>query len=321
MDDVADISQQMSGILLRGLLLAGELRSEELKSWITSEIYGYKSGAELPDYRHMKISFLGHYNGRFGAQIRNVPLDTLGIPDDIRGKIEPAHLRDGIAALEQLVLTSSDTFNSAQPWVVVEIFRQFGPQFEGYTLNFVNAWYTKPAVVNLINTVRTRLLEFLLEIVDRYPDLKKDDAAAETIPASDVNQLAKEKIFHQFFLSTGAMQVGDIYSAGQAGAMGPGSHAHDMSFQQLWAASSSQIDLSSLASELRLRLPQLRSMATKPEHNIAIGYVEAAASSAQAGDGAKSFEYLKSAGVWVWETLTAIGTGVAIEAVKANLGL
>ena len=46
--------------------------------------------------------------------------------------------------------------------------------------------------------------------------------------------------------------MGDQYNvSGQAGAVGPNAHAHDMSFQQLWNKASSEIDLSKLASELR----------------------------------------------------------------------
>ena len=43
---------------------------------------------------------------------------------------------------------------------------------------------------------------------------------------------------------------GDRYSAGQAGAIGPGAHAHHMTFQQIWNQSASEIDLSLLAREL-----------------------------------------------------------------------
>ena len=47
--------------------------------------------------------------------------------------------------------------------------------------------------------------------------------------------------------------MGDKYIAGQIGAQGPGAHAHDMTFNQLWSQSGQSIDLQALATELNTR--------------------------------------------------------------------
>ena len=58
-------------ILLKLRLLAAKLGSNELESWIRYESEGYPDDIELPDYRKIPISYLGHFAGPFGAQISN----------------------------------------------------------------------------------------------------------------------------------------------------------------------------------------------------------------------------------------------------------
>jgi hypothetical protein len=117
------------------------------------------------------------------------------------------------------------------------------------------------------------------------------------------------------------------YHVGQAAAVGPNAHAHDMIFTQEIGVATSIPDPVILAAELeRLRL-YLRSRATEPEHDAALGILAQAELKAKDGDGegaAKELAALKrlrSAGRWVFTTATAIGTGVAAAVLKNALGL
>jgi hypothetical protein len=132
-----------------------------------------------------------------------------------------------------------------------------------------------------------------------------------------LNKDNQEKI-QQFFINS--IKMGDNYSAGQVGAMGPNSHATGNTFQQIWQQSQSNIDLRSLAHELETLRTVMRKEATIPEHDIAIGEVAAAQTAAAQGNGAKALEHLKSAGQWAFDVSTKIGIGVAIAAIKTALG-
>ena len=117
----------------------------------------------------------------------------------------------------------------------------------------------------------------------------------------------------------------DQYKAGQVGAMGPGAHAHDITFNQIWNENKDDIDLQALAFELsKLRL-KLKEEASEPEHDSSIGAIASAESYAKKGDGPKVLEYLSKAGKWALDTATKIGVPVATEALKivvsSNLGI
>lgn len=119
----------------------------------------------------------------------------------------------------------------------------------------------------------------------------------------------------------GVYMSNDRYEIGQAGAVGPGAHAENMVFNQIWNKSAQQIDLQQLALELTSLREALSKEASKQDHYIALGSVAAAEKAAQNGDGPKALEHLKTAGAWVWDVGTKIGIGVATAAAKSALGL
>jgi hypothetical protein len=321
MHDVADQSQPLSSVLLRARLLAKELRSAELNEWVKLELNGYPNRDRLPDYRIIYPRFFGHFHGSFGAATKNVPLSTMYFPDDIRDLIAQHRMSDNVAAIEQLAASDTEVYNNPQPFYVVEAFREYGEQISNQSLNHVNAVFFKPVIVGILHTVRSRFLEFLIQLSEEFPDLEKDDSALAKVPAPEVTRATQNMILNGCtIIHDGNKSMGDIYNAGQAGAMGPGAHAHDITFQQLWNSASKDLDLSQLASELRALSPRLTEAATAPEHKIAIGNVEAAADAADAGDGPKALQYLKTAGQWTFDTATKIGIGLSIAAAKSYLG-
>jgi hypothetical protein len=113
----------------------------------------------------------------------------------------------------------------------------------------------------------------------------------------------------------------DSYTTGQAGAVGPNAMAQHMSFQQLWQQNSAQIDLSRLAADLATLRAAMRSEATEPEHDQALGAIASAETAAKEGNGAKALEYLKGGGKWAMDVATKIGVAVAAGAIRTSLGM
>jgi Pentapeptide repeats (8 copies) len=115
---------------------------------------------------------------------------------------------------------------------------------------------------------------------------------------------------------------GDTYNnRGQVGIMGPHTHAHDMTFTQLWSQSEQSIDLPALAPQLATLRQHLRQAAVEPDHDVAIGAVAEAEKAAKAGNGPKVLEQLSKAGRWALDNAEKIGVGVATAALKTALDL
>jgi hypothetical protein len=116
--------------------------------------------------------------------------------------------------------------------------------------------------------------------------------------------------------------MGDKYiTSGQVGAVGPGAHAHDLHFDQIWNQSAGEIDIVSLSGELSRLRERLRSEAQTPEQDIAVAAVANAEVAARNGDGPKAMEWLNKSGKWAFDVATKIGVGVATAALKAALGI
>ncbi|MDX8353239.1 hypothetical protein [Cognatiyoonia sp. IB215182] len=116
-------------------------------------------------------------------------------------------------------------------------------------------------------------------------------------------------------------QMGDRYSAGQVGAMGPGATASQISFQQVWIQNQENINLQALEEELGALRAKMKNEAVSADHDAAVGEVAAAEISARNGDGAGALEHLSKAGKWAFDVATKIGSGVATAALKSVLDL
>lgn len=115
--------------------------------------------------------------------------------------------------------------------------------------------------------------------------------------------------------------MGDTYSAGQAGAQGPGAQASDMTFNQIWQQNASGIDLSALQTQLAILKAQMIAEAKSPEHYQAIAAIAAAEDAAKDSDGPKALERLKAAGGWALKIAEKIAVPVAVLALKAAFGV
>ncbi|MCE8426246.1 MAG: hypothetical protein J5U17_10770 [Candidatus Methanoperedens sp.] len=123
------------------------------------------------------------------------------------------------------------------------------------------------------------------------------------------------------YIFTNEVTMRDKYDVKGAGAVGPGAHAHHITFNQIWNENESEIDLPALAAELsKLRL-KLKDEATEAEHYSSMGAIASAESCAKKGDGPGSLEYLSKAGKWALNVATTIGVPVATEALKKVIGL
>jgi hypothetical protein len=115
--------------------------------------------------------------------------------------------------------------------------------------------------------------------------------------------------------------MGDTYNVEQAGAVGPGAHAHDMVFTTITTQSGDTIDLPGLAKELSVLRAKMKEKAVEPEHDVAVGAIAEAETAAKKGHAPKVLESLAKAGKWALDMATQIGTPVAIAAIKASLGI
>jgi hypothetical protein len=182
-DEIIELAASEQGsvatLLRKCLVLAHTLKSERLKVWAERELNGYDSSDDVPAYRKTPATAKGFFVGRFGAQINDQPLPSVMLEKEHQEFADSATLHQPIAAYENVGTKSS--FRIEWPPNLTLYYQ--AKCFEGqYVLN--RAWQEIPGSVfiGLIDTIRTRVLRFALEL--------KDDLG---LVSDDVNELPKDR--------------------------------------------------------------------------------------------------------------------------------
>jgi hypothetical protein len=126
-------------------------------------------------------------------------------------------------------------------------------------------------------------------------------------------------------LDRGSVYEGGIYvakaeynvSGSQVGAIGPGAHVHDITFNQQAAG----IDAVVLAEQLERLQAELAKHACERDHYVALVAVSDAAADARQGKTSDAVSKLAAVGRWVVDIASKIGVTVAVEAINRATGL
>ncbi len=180
--DLLDPNIRLSDILKKAKVLAYQLGSDELKEWTSNEMDGYEGGeADIPSYRILDTQTFGHFFGPFGKELRNAPIPTIGLPDEVSKYATTYHFSHGIRELESLLESGENSFRYI--WPPNNMLAISDKVWKGYVC--MQAWWHVSAqnVEQILDTVRNRLLTFILELDEIDFDFSSEDT--ETIPPSD----------------------------------------------------------------------------------------------------------------------------------------
>ncbi|MGB3479850.1 MAG: hypothetical protein WBB67_11900 [bacterium] len=186
-DDIINSEMKLSVILRKAKVLASILKNEELKRWVDYEINGYPSAKDVPDYRRSVTQSYGYFAGPFGSAIKNVPIPTVNLSESIRefaGNI--CHV-EGIRGLESLLDDNSPSFSIQWPADILPLIQD--EIYVGY--NCISAWRVigRSQIEQILDTVRNRLLNFILELEEKYPDIDEKEEAIANLPKDQVSSV------------------------------------------------------------------------------------------------------------------------------------
>jgi hypothetical protein len=193
-DASIDGSTDLETLLRKCRVLAARLNNEDFKLWVQSELDGYASGKDVPDYRKFHCQCYGHFSGPFQSGLRNAPIPEMCIPERVREGLTNVHLRDGVGSLKNLVDSKGDdTLRSEWPADACAMFGQ-----EIYrNMNLMQAWMviSKSSIVGILSTVRNRILNFAIEIEATNPAAGEAAPGSVPVPKETVTQIFNTNIY------------------------------------------------------------------------------------------------------------------------------
>ncbi len=164
-----DSSVPMGDLLRKCSILASRLKNADFKAWVDRELNGYRDDDVLPEYRILAVDSFGHFSGPAGSGLDNAPIPPSCVKKELRHHVEEARLKQGVAALEDLV--SGDETAFKVPWPP-DLTALVGQEIYQYA-NCLQAWrsVSRGQIIEILDTVRNRVLAFVLEIEAEVPDV------------------------------------------------------------------------------------------------------------------------------------------------------
>lgn len=308
-----------SDLLRKALIVARKLNISEFEKWINLELNGYpEEGEDVPEYR--RVMGLVRAHNPFHGWIPFIISDPgLAEAASKRGFAQP------VGEVEKILDLQKD-----ESLCIV----YYHPKAAAMLISLMPVEMT-PAlhiptsqIYKIVQSVRNIVLDWSLK-------LEADGILGEGMTfTAEEKQAASTNTYHiQTFIEhasnpqmsqttlIGEVTMGDSYKAGQAGAMGPNAHAHDMTFNQIWNEMQGSVDLPQLVGELSRLRQEMKKDAVEPEHDIAVSEVAKAEQAAKAGEGSKVVEHLKAAGKFALDVGTRIGAGMVVEVLKKAIGM
>ncbi len=187
-DAAIDSSVDLPTLLRKCKVLAARLGNDDFKRWIDNELSGYDNKDELPEYRVLSVNSKGHFGGAFGSGLRNANIPLLCLPEDLRESLGHSYLKQPIAAMAALV-ENSKSGALQEPWNP-DLVAHFGQQiYENMVC--MQAWKVIPAsaLIAALDTVRTRVLNFALEIEAQNPAAGEAMVNEKPVPQETVQQI------------------------------------------------------------------------------------------------------------------------------------
>jgi hypothetical protein len=113
--DAAVDAKTVAVALRNAKILASRLNNDRLKLWVDRELNGYTDKDSLPAYRIVNAPAVGDFSGPFGSGLRNQPIPSTSLPENLRDYARRAFIFEGVGALEAFIETAG-TGGLSLPW-------------------------------------------------------------------------------------------------------------------------------------------------------------------------------------------------------------
>lgn len=197
-----DAKSDLGTLLRKCKLLAARLGSQPLESWVIWESNGYPDDVPVPDYRIWPLLVKGHFYGAFGAAFKNAPIPHACLPTEARKHYEHYECRQSIASIEAMLSEFGQDNVIVQ---TADLAVALGTHvYKGY--NCVQAWaeFGPNQLVELLNSVRNRILDFTLALWKEAPGA--GEIGSTTSPVLEAKRVTQ--IFNTTVIGGSANLVG-----------------------------------------------------------------------------------------------------------------
>lgn len=194
-NSAVDSKSDLASLLRKCKLLAARLGSQPLEDWVLWESNGYPDNIEVPNYRIWPLEIKGYFTGPMGASLQNYPIPLACLPEKARRVYERYKCRQSIAGIET-ILAKADSGTTLHV-DTGDLALLLGTNvYQHYNCIQASAECNPSALVEVVNTVRNRILDFTLAVWKEAPSAGDTDGdPTPKIEASRVTQIFNTTVF------------------------------------------------------------------------------------------------------------------------------
>ncbi|MCP1994382.1 hypothetical protein [Flavobacterium sp. HSC-61S13] len=173
-NDLVDDQKSLNSALLKTKVLASRIQNVELLDWVNSELSGYKNYADLPIYRKNIFNDLKGIYINGSMKYSNIQIPTAGLDKEFENSLRSIEFMESINGLEKLIKseessTLTSPIRAETTALIEENFQNMGNPY----LRVISVYrvISKNSIIEIVNNVRNKLLDFMLEIDSKFGDI------------------------------------------------------------------------------------------------------------------------------------------------------
>jgi hypothetical protein len=184
----------LTDALLKTKILLHQIGKKDLVEWVNNELTGYADGANVPPYRvissHVQAN-LSHPRARY----RGHPIPIGHLKEEEQEILQKSPMPQSLAVLEDLVRAGTGGQSFGRP-LPMEMNSLLGQQLGNFFV-VEQAWceISVSDIAGIFVHVRSRLLDFLLELKDTVGDTTTESELREKTKSLDAHSMFNNAIF------------------------------------------------------------------------------------------------------------------------------
>ena len=194
--EIIDLLSNEDGSLTEALIktkvVLHKIGHKELIDWVNNELNGYPDDSNLPSYRVLPAQVLANM-ANMAYQVNAHPIPTMHLKESYRESLETAKMTESLAVLEKF--TESDGGSLRRP-IPMEANHMLGEPLSG-GFQIQSAWseIQLSGITSILTQVRSRLLDFLLELNESFDDEMSDEEVKQRAAVTDAENIFNNAIF------------------------------------------------------------------------------------------------------------------------------
>lgn len=190
-DKLSEDTTDLTSNLISTKVLAHRLNNLEFKKWIDFELNGY--GPEnVPSYRIVPCEFVGTFNnGR--ERVKNYPIPLDNFDKELVQKMRTIQLKQSVSTLYKF--SKSDSNKKMVENIPSELYGYLNQMVaSNYVIEFASRQFYPDQVLQVITSIKSKLLDFLLELDREYGNIDDMKVLGSGAEESNIKALFRHTV-------------------------------------------------------------------------------------------------------------------------------